>query len=366
MVELLGGRAAEQVVFGELTTGAGNDLERVSEIAKKMVCSWGMSEQIGPMTIGRDQGEVFLGRELVSRDIYSNETAKIVDEEIRSFINNAHQEAVKIMNDHRELLELMSKELFEKETLGTDDIFGLILDNIDEEFKPLVQAKYDKAKELRFEHCEPAATVGEPPICNETDAGDHLEPASVELDNETRKKTMNKWQGTTILGIHRNGHTALCGDGQVTMGDAVVKSKAIKIRRIFDGKVIIGFAGATADAFTLFEMFEDKLLENKGVLRKAAVELAKEWRSDKYLRRLEAMLIAGDTTGLLVMSGMGDVLEPDDGLAAIGSGGDYALSAAKALVRHSKLSNLEVVTEAVRIASEICIYTNDNLVSEEI
>ena len=168
------------------------------------------------------------------------------------------------------------------------------------------------------------------------------------------------------MGIHRNGHTALCGDGQVTMGDAVVKSKAIKIRRIFDGKVIICFAGATADAFTLFEMFEDKLLENKGVLRKAAVELAKEWRSDKYLRRLEAMLIAGDTTGLLVMSGMGDVLEPDDGLAAIGSGGDYALSVAKALVRHSKLSNLEVVTEAVRIASEICIYTNDNLVSEEI
>ena len=168
------------------------------------------------------------------------------------------------------------------------------------------------------------------------------------------------------MGIHRNGHTALCGDGQVTMGDAVVKSKAIKIRRIFDGKVIIGFAGATADAFTLFEMFEDKLLENKGVLRKAAVELAKEWRSDKYLRRLEAMLIAGDTTGLLVMSGMGDVLEPDDGLAAIGSGGDYALSVAKALVRHSKLSNLEVVTEAVRIASEIRIYTNDNLVSEEI
>ncbi|HAN41778.1 MAG TPA: HslU--HslV peptidase proteolytic subunit [Candidatus Cloacimonas sp.] len=177
---------------------------------------------------------------------------------------------------------------------------------------------------------------------------------------------MTNWQGTTILGIHRNGHTALCGDGQVTMGNAVVKSKAVKIRRIFDGKVIIGFAGATADAFTLFEKFEAKLKENKGNLRRAAVELAKEWRSDKYLRRLEAMLIAGDTTGLLVISGMGDVLEPDDGLAAIGSGGNFALSAAKALMRHSELSNLEVVTEAVRIASEVCIYTNDNLVSEEI
>lgn len=177
---------------------------------------------------------------------------------------------------------------------------------------------------------------------------------------------MSNWQGTTIIGIHRNGHTAICGDGQVTMGDAVVKSKAIKVRRIFDGKVIIGFAGATADAFTLFEKFEAKLKANKGVLRKAAVELAKEWRSDKYLRRLEAMLIAGDSTGLLVISGVGDVLEPDDGLAAIGSGGNYALSAAKALVAHSKLSNLEVVTEAVRIASGICIYTNENLVSEEI
>ncbi len=177
---------------------------------------------------------------------------------------------------------------------------------------------------------------------------------------------MKSWHGTTIIGIHRDGHTAICGDGQVTMGDAVAKSKAIKIRRIFDGKVIIGFAGATADAFTLFEKFEEKLKTSKGALRKAAVELAKEWRSDRYLRRLEAMLIAGDQSGILVISGMGDVLEPDDGIAAIGSGGNYALSAAKALVAHSTLSNLKIVTEAVRIASEICIYTNENLVSEEI
>lgn len=154
MVELLGGRAAEEVVFDELTTGAGNDLERVSEIAKKMVCNWGMSDKIGPMTVGRDQGEVFLGKELASRDIHSNETAKMVDEEIHSFISQAHQKAIQIMKEHRELLDLMSMELFDKETLGTDEIFGLILDNVGQEIKPMIQAKYDKAKELRFEHSE--------------------------------------------------------------------------------------------------------------------------------------------------------------------------------------------------------------------
>lgn len=174
------------------------------------------------------------------------------------------------------------------------------------------------------------------------------------------------WHGTTIIGIHRNGHTAICGDGQVTMGDAVVKSKAVKIRRIFDGKVIIGFAGATADAFTLFEKFEEKLKTNKGALRKAAVELARDWRSDRYLRRLEAMLIAGDASGILVISGVGDVLEPDDGIAAIGSGGNYALAAARALAAHSQLSEREIVTEAVRLASEICVYTNANLMVEEV
>jgi len=177
---------------------------------------------------------------------------------------------------------------------------------------------------------------------------------------------MTLWHGTTIIGIHRGGHTAICGDGQVTMGDAVVKSKAVKIRRIFDGKVIIGFAGATADAFTLFEKFEEKLKAHKGALRKAAVELARDWRSDRYLRRLEAMLIAGDATGILVISGMGDVLDPDDGIAAIGSGGNYALAAARALANHSKLDNKSIVTEAVRLASEICVYTNSNLVVEEI
>ncbi|HNQ43040.1 MAG TPA: ATP-dependent protease subunit HslV [Candidatus Cloacimonadota bacterium] len=170
--------------------------------------------------------------------------------------------------------------------------------------------------------------------------------------------------GTTIIGFYRNKKVAICGDGQVTMGDAVVKASAIKIRRIFGDKVIIGFAGATADAFSLSEKFEEKLKSNKGNLRKAAVELAREWRQDRYLRRLEAMLIAGDTSGILIISGVGDVLEPDDGLAAIGSGGNYALAAARALVKNSKLSEAEVVSEAIRIASEICIYTNNNQILE--
>lgn len=177
---------------------------------------------------------------------------------------------------------------------------------------------------------------------------------------------MNQYHGTTIIGIHRKGHTAICGDGQVTMGEAVVKGTAAKIRRIFGDKVIVGFAGATADAFTLFEKFEEKLKANKGNLRKSAVDLAKEWRGDRYLRRLEAMLVAGDATGILVISGVGDVLEPDDGIAAIGSGGNYALAAARALVQYSKLDNLALVREAVLIASGICIYTNDHLTAEEI
>lgn len=172
--------------------------------------------------------------------------------------------------------------------------------------------------------------------------------------------------GTTIIGIHRNGHTAICGDGQVTLGDTVVKATAIKIRKLYENKVISGFAGSTADAFTLFEKFEEKLKANKGNLKKSAVDLAKEWRTDKYLRRLEAMLIAGDTSGILLISGIGDVLEPDDGIIAIGSGGNYALAAARALAKHSKLSNREIVSQAIAIAADICIYTNHNTVIEEI
>lgn len=171
-------------------------------------------------------------------------------------------------------------------------------------------------------------------------------------------------KGTTIIGIHRNGRTAICGDGQVSMGNTIVKAKAIKIRRIYEDKVAVGFAGATADAFTLFEKFEEQLKASKGNLRKSAVDLAKEWRQDKYLRRLEALLIAGDKSGILMISGAGDVMEPDDGIIAIGSGGNYALAAARALARNSKLSEETIVKEAMQIASEICVFTNDQFVLE--
>jgi len=177
---------------------------------------------------------------------------------------------------------------------------------------------------------------------------------------------MDTLHGTTIIGVYRKGKIAIGGDGQVTLGNTVVKATAIKIRKLHENRVIAGFAGATADAFSLFEKFEAKLKEYKGNLKKAAVELAKDWRSDRILRRLEAMIIAGDKTGILLISGLGDVLEPDDGIIAIGSGGQYAISAARALAKHSKLSNREIVNEALLIASEICIYTNQNIVIEEL
>lgn len=163
LVELLGGRAAEEVVFGELTTGAGNDLERVSYIAKKMVCSWGMSEALGPMTVGKEEGDVYLGKELISRSSYSDETARIVDNEIRVFINTAHQRALTIMSDHRELLDKLAEALFDKETLGTEDIFELILQHVDDNHREMVQKKFDKAMELRFEHSSHSDTPEETP-----------------------------------------------------------------------------------------------------------------------------------------------------------------------------------------------------------
>ncbi len=172
--------------------------------------------------------------------------------------------------------------------------------------------------------------------------------------------------GTTIIGIHKNGKTAICGDGQVTLGDTILKGKAQKVRRIFDGKVIIGFAGATADAFSLLEKFEEKLKSNKGNLRKAAIDLARDWRQDRVLRRLEAMLVAGDKDGILLISGVGDVLESDDNIIAIGSGGNYALAAARALSNNTKLSATEIVVKAIEIASGICIYTNNNYLVEEL
>jgi len=172
---------------------------------------------------------------------------------------------------------------------------------------------------------------------------------------------MENFKATTILGLVHNGKAALGGDGQVSIGNTIFKHNAVKIRKLADGKVLCGFAGGAADAFALMERFEDKLEQYSGNVHRAAVELAKEWRTDKYLRRLEAMLavIAKDTA--LVVSGNGDVIEPDDKIVAIGSGGMYALAAAKMLIKHSKLSVKEIAEEALKTASEICIYTNDKI-----
>ena len=168
-------------------------------------------------------------------------------------------------------------------------------------------------------------------------------------------------RSTTILAVRRDGHLAIAGDGQVTFDKTVMKHKARKVRRVGDGKVLAGFAGSAADGITLLDKFESKLSEYRGNLTRAAVELAKEWRTDRYLRRLEALLIVGDTEHLFVLSGTGDVVEPDDDVAAIGSGGPYALAAAQALVRNSSLSAEAIAREALQIAAKICIYTNEDV-----
>ncbi len=170
-----------------------------------------------------------------------------------------------------------------------------------------------------------------------------------------------KIRSTTICGIVHNGSAAMGGDGQVSLGNTVMKHNAVKIRKIAGGDVLCGFAGASADAFTLMEKFEDKLEQFRGNVSRAAVELAKEWRTDKYLRRLEAMLAIVTSEKALIISGNGDVIEPDDNIVAIGSGGMYALAAAKMLKKHSKLSAREIISEALHTASEICIYTNDKI-----
>ena len=172
--------------------------------------------------------------------------------------------------------------------------------------------------------------------------------------------------GTTILVVRRGHNVVVAGDGQVTMGDTVLKHRARKVRRLFGGKIIAGFAGSTADAFTLFERFEAKLEQYGGNLRRAAVELAKDWRTDRMLRRLEALLAAVDQENSLVISGNGDVIEPDDGLLAIGSGGPQALAAARALAKHTNLSAREIAEAAMKITAEICVYTNDHFVFEEL
>ena len=173
-------------------------------------------------------------------------------------------------------------------------------------------------------------------------------------------------RSTTILAVRRDGRVAVAGDGQVTFDKTVMKSGARKVRRLYNDKIIAGFAGSTADAFTLFARFEAKLEQYHGQLQRAAVELGKEWRTDKYLRHLEALLVVADEKASLVISGGGDVIEPDDGIVAIGSGGPFATAAARALLRHTELSAKEIALEAMKIAAEICIYTNSNLVLEEI
>ncbi len=177
---------------------------------------------------------------------------------------------------------------------------------------------------------------------------------------------MDQFSGTTILAVRRNNRVAIGGDGQVTMGHSVLKGNARKVRRLYHGNVIAGFAGGTADAFTLFERFEGKLEQHGGNLTRAAVELAKDWRTDRMLRRLEALLIVADQNTLLTLSGNGDVIEPEHDLAAIGSGGAYATAAARALLEHTELAARPIVEQALGIAADICIYTNTQLTIEEL
>ena len=172
---------------------------------------------------------------------------------------------------------------------------------------------------------------------------------------------MTQIRSTTILAVRRDGHVALGGDGQVTLGDTVMKANANKVRTLKGGKILAGFAGASADAFTLFEKFEEKLERYPGNLPRAAVELAKDWRSDRVLRRLEALLVVADKEHGYVISGSGELIEPDDGVLAIGSGGNYALAAARALLQQSKLSPKDIVQRSLEIAADICVYTNAHI-----
>ena len=172
---------------------------------------------------------------------------------------------------------------------------------------------------------------------------------------------MTRIHSTTILAVRRDGHVALGGDGQVTLGDTVMKANANKVRAIKGGKILAGFAGASADAFTLFEKFEEKLERYPGNLPRAAVELAKDWRSDRVLRRLEALLVVSDREHGYIISGSGELIEPDDGVLAIGSGGSFALAAARALLKDTKMDPAEIVRKSLEIAAEICVYTNTNI-----
>lgn len=172
------------------------------------------------------------------------------------------------------------------------------------------------------------------------------------------------FRGTTIVCVQKNGDVAMAGDGQVSVGNTVMKHSANKVRHLHDGKVLAGFAGSTADAFTLFEKFDLKLQEFRGNLSRAAVALAKDWRTDRVLRRLEALMIVADRENILILSGVGDVIEPDDGIAAIGSGGSFALAAGRALLRNTELDARAIAEKSLYLAAEICVYTNDRLTVE--
>jgi len=190
------------------------------------------------------------------------------------------------------------------------------------------------------------------------------------MSNHNQAHGLTPWHGTTIIGVKKNGRTVIAGDGQVSMGNTVMKPNARKVRRIGEGgpnghRVIAGFAGATADAFTLFERLEKKLEQYRGQLMRAAVELAKDWRTDKYLRNLEALMIVADADVLLILTGNGDVLEPEGGIAAIGSGGNYALAAAKALTDYEDDPE-KIARRAMQVAAEVCVFTNDRVTLEEI
>ncbi|PYX53107.1 MAG: HslU--HslV peptidase proteolytic subunit [Acidobacteria bacterium] len=179
-------------------------------------------------------------------------------------------------------------------------------------------------------------------------------------------KTKRLIRSTTVLSVRRDGHIVLAGDGQVTLGESVIKHTAKKIRRLYNEKILAGFAGSTADAFTLFSRFESKLEQYHGNLGRAAVELAKDWRTDKFLRHLEALLLVCDKEQTYLLSGQGDVIEPDTGIAAIGSGGPYAQAAAQALAQHTQLAARQIAEEAMKIAGKMCIYTNDAVTIEEL
>ncbi|HBX43084.1 MAG TPA: HslU--HslV peptidase proteolytic subunit [Deltaproteobacteria bacterium] len=177
---------------------------------------------------------------------------------------------------------------------------------------------------------------------------------------------MKDARGTTIIAVSRGGRVAMAGDGQVTIGNTVLKHTARKIRRLHQDRIVAGFAGATADAFTLFEKFEGKLVEFRGNLKRAAVELAKDWRTDRVLRRLDALMVVTDGKDLMLLSGSGDVVEPDDGVIGVGSGGSFAMAAARAMLLHTDKPAMDIAREALRIASEICVFTNANIVAEEV